>query len=81
MRCEKMVLPLTTQRKYRHSHRVSLLSFKLTQQATMSASPTSGPRTMLAPHLSDRGYVNSQEGYKFATKEMPTRMARINQTI
>jgi hypothetical protein len=71
MRCEKTILPLATQRKHRHSHRVSLLSFKRTQKGTMPASQTSGPRTALAPHLSDRGYVNSQGRYKFASEKIP----------
>jgi hypothetical protein len=59
MRCEKTILPLATQRKHMYIHRVSLLSFKRTQKGTMPASQTSRPCTTLAPHLSDRGYVNS----------------------
>jgi hypothetical protein len=57
MRHEKSVLPLSAQRKYNHSHRVSLLSFLPTQQATRRASPTSGPRMMLAPLISDSGWI------------------------
>jgi hypothetical protein len=60
MRHEKSVLPLTTQQKYNHSHRVSLLSFLPTQQATRRASPTSGPQTMLAPLISDSGWIVSR---------------------
>jgi hypothetical protein len=55
MRYGKTILPLTTQQKYRDSHRVSLLSFPPTQEARSMPSPTSGPRTMLAPQISDHG--------------------------
>jgi hypothetical protein len=57
MRREKSFLPLFSQQKYNHSHRVSLLSFLPTQQATRRASPTSGPRMMLAPLISDSGWI------------------------
>jgi hypothetical protein len=62
MGLEKMVLPLATQQKYRQSHRVSLLPISGTQEATRMLSPTSGPRTMLAPHFSDCGSVSTQGG-------------------
>jgi hypothetical protein len=57
---EKSVLSLTTQQKYNYSHRVSLLSFLPTQQATRRASPTSGPWTMQAPLISDSGWIVSR---------------------
>jgi hypothetical protein len=49
MRYEMTILPLPIQRKHRHNHRVSLLLFPRTQQATMLASPMGGPRTMQVP--------------------------------
>jgi hypothetical protein len=55
MRLKKTILPLATQQKHRQSHRVSLLPISGTQEATRMPSPTSRPRTTLAPHLSDRG--------------------------
>jgi hypothetical protein len=69
MRHEKTILPLTTQQNYRGSHRVSLLSFPPTQEATRRPSPTSGPRMMQAPHVRDRGCVSPEGGYNFGVKQ------------
>jgi hypothetical protein len=62
MRHEKTILPPATQQKHNHSHRVSLLFIQCTQQATMQASPMSGPRTMQASLISDSGWINLRVG-------------------
>jgi hypothetical protein len=78
MRHEKTVLPLAVQQKHMDSHRVSLLSFPPTQDATRRPSPTGGPRTTHAPHIRDRGCVSSQGGCNFGAKLCFTRTARID---
>jgi hypothetical protein len=69
MRHGKTILPLDTQRKYWDNHRVSLLSFPPTQEATRRPSPTSGSRTMQAPVVRDRGWMSSQGGYNICAKQ------------
>jgi hypothetical protein len=47
------------------------------QEATTQASPTSGPRRALAPHIRDCGCMSSQSGYNFEVQLCSKRMARI----
>jgi hypothetical protein len=57
MRREKTFLPLEGMRNYGSSHRALLFSSVTTDSHARSmSSPTSGPRMMLAPQISDRGW-------------------------
>jgi hypothetical protein len=60
MRREKTFLPLAGMRNYGSSHRALLFgSMTIDSHARSMPSPTSGPRTMLAPQISDCGWIAS----------------------